>query len=67
MFKTLQRAWRQHQLRDPAYQFLFDPAPPDEWVSIDCETTGLDRAQDHIISIGAQVDTKRSIGALLCF
>lgn len=53
MFKTLQRAWRQHQLRDPAYQFLFDPAPPDEWVSIDCETTGLDRAQDHIISIGA--------------
>ena len=53
MFKTLQRAWRLHQLQDPAYQFLFDPAPPDEWVSIDCETTGLDRANDHIISIGA--------------
>ena len=53
MFKNLQRAWRLHQLQDPAYQFLFDPAPPDEWVSIDCETTGLDRAKDHIISIGA--------------
>ena len=53
MLQHLKRAWRQHQLRDPAYQFLFEPAPPDEWVSIDCETTGLDRAKDHILSIGA--------------
>ncbi|MGI9217197.1 MAG: exonuclease domain-containing protein, partial [Hydrogenophaga sp.] len=53
MFQRLQRAWRQHQLSDPAYRFLFDPAPADEWVSIDCETTGLDRSRDHIISIGA--------------
>lgn len=53
MFQRLQRAWRQHQLSDPAYRFLFDPAPADEWVSIDCETTGLDCAKDHIISIGA--------------
>jgi len=53
MLQHLKRAWRQHQLIDPAYQFLFEPAPPNEWVSIDCETTGLDRAKDHIISIGA--------------
>ncbi len=53
MLQHLKRAWRQHQLRDPAYQFLFEPAPPDEWVSIDCETTGLDRNKDHILSIGA--------------
>lgn len=53
MLQHLKRAWRQHQLRDPAYQFLFDPVAPDEWVSIDCETTGLDRAKDHILSIGA--------------
>ena len=50
---SLQRHWYRRQLRDPAYAFLFDPPPPREWVSIDCETTGLDRAKDHIISIGA--------------
>lgn len=50
---SLQRHWYRRQLRDPAYAFLFDPPPPGEWVSIDCETTGLDRAKDHIISIGA--------------
>lgn len=53
MLQHFQRAWHRRRLRDPSYQFLFDPAPPDEWVSIDCETTGLDRANDHIISIGA--------------
>lgn len=50
---ALQRAWYRRRLRDPAFGFLFDPPPTDEWVSIDCETTGLDRARDHIISIGA--------------
>ncbi len=53
MFKQLQRTWLRHKLRDSTYQYLFDPPPADEWVSIDCETTGLDRAKDHIISIGA--------------
>ena len=53
MLQHLKRALRQHQLRDPAYQFLFDPAPPDEWVSIDCETTGLDARRDRIVSIAA--------------
>jgi DNA polymerase-3 subunit epsilon len=32
---------------------MFDPAPPNEWVSIDCETTGLNVRTDEIISIGA--------------
>ncbi len=50
---ALQRQWYRRQLRDPAYRFLFDPSPDQEWVSIDCETTGLDRAKDQIISIGA--------------
>lgn len=49
----LQRAWYRRRLRDPAYLHLFDAPPPNEWVSIDCETTGLDRERDDIISIGA--------------
>lgn len=38
---------------DPAYRFLFEPAPPGEAVAIDCETTGLDRRKDDIVSIAA--------------
>ena len=53
VWQRLQRAWHRHHLRDPAYAHLFDPPPPDEWVSIDCETTGLDRERDHIVSVGA--------------
>lgn len=41
------------QLRDAHYAFLFDEAPADEYVSLDCETTGLNTRTDHIISVGA--------------
>lgn len=45
--------WQRRQLRDPAWAFLFDAAPPDEWVALDCETTGLNTRSDEIVSIGA--------------
>jgi DNA polymerase-3 subunit epsilon len=32
---------------------MYDPAPPGEWVTLDCETTGLDVRHDRIISVGA--------------
>jgi DNA polymerase-3 subunit epsilon len=49
----LRRNWSLKQLRDPAYRFLFDPPPLHEWVSLDCETTGLNVRSDEIVSIGA--------------
>ena len=41
------------RLKNPAYAFLFEPRPADEAVSIDCETTGLDRRKAEIVSVAA--------------
>ncbi|MEW6316122.1 MAG: exonuclease domain-containing protein, partial [Pseudomonadota bacterium] len=51
--RALQRRRLLRRLRDPAFRFLFEVPPPDEWVALDCETTGLDVRTDEIISIGA--------------
>lgn len=50
---ALRRRWLARQLRDPRWQALLEPAPAEEWVALDCETTGLDVRQDEIISVGA--------------
>jgi DNA polymerase-3 subunit epsilon len=44
--------WRR-RLRDPRFAFLADPAPPDELVAIDCETTSLDVRKAELLSIAA--------------
>jgi DNA polymerase-3 subunit epsilon len=51
--QALRRRHLLGKLRDPAFRFLFDPPPADEWVALDCETTGLNVRTDEIISIGA--------------
>ena len=50
---TLRRSWMLHHLTDAHFRFMFDDPPADEWVALDCETTGLDVRLDHIVSIGA--------------
>lgn len=53
MLATVKRAWWRRQLKDDRFAFLFEPPPPDEAVSIDCETTSLDVATAEILSVGA--------------
>jgi DNA polymerase-3 subunit epsilon len=50
---AFKREWLLYHLGDPAFRFMFDPAPVNEWVALDCETTGLNVRSDEIISIGA--------------
>jgi DNA polymerase-3 subunit epsilon len=52
-WRALQREWLLYHLGDPQYRFMFDAPPPNEWVALDCETTGLNVRTDEIISIGA--------------
>lgn len=49
----LRRDWQRRRLKDERWAFLFDEPLQDEWVSVDCETTGLNVRQDEIIAIGA--------------
>ena len=52
-FEPLRRSWLLYHLADAHFAFMYDPPPADEWVTLDCETTGLDANRDQIISIGA--------------
>jgi DNA polymerase-3 subunit epsilon len=52
-FEPLRRGWLLYHLADPHFAFMYDAAPKDEWVALDCETTGLDVQRDQIVSIGA--------------
>lgn len=53
MLDRLRQAWYRRQLKDPAFVHLCEPYVGDELVSLDCETTGLDRRHDQILSVGA--------------
>ena len=50
---TLKREWLLYHLGDPRFRFMWNPAPDNEWVALDCETTGLNVKTDDIIAIGA--------------
>jgi DNA polymerase-3 subunit epsilon len=52
-FAALKQEWMLYHLGDPRFRFMWDKPPADEWVALDCETTGLNTRTDDIISIGA--------------
>jgi DNA polymerase-3 subunit epsilon len=52
-WQDLRRWWLRYHMGLPEFAFILDPAPAKEWVSFDCETTGLQVGKDEIISIGA--------------
>lgn len=53
MLKKILKNWNKKHLKDKKYNFLFDTPPQNEYVSLDCETTGLNPKKDEILSIGA--------------
>ena len=58
------------QLKDPSYQYLFD-VEPGLFVCFDCETTGLNRKKDRIITLNAikivanEVQTSQSLNLVI--
>ena len=52
-WRALKREWLLYHLGLPEFRFMFDAPPPNEWVSLDCETTGLKVGHDEIIAVGA--------------
>ena len=49
----LSRWWLRRRHGDGEWAALLQPPPAGEWVSLDLETTGLDPARDHILSLAA--------------
>ena len=52
-WQDLRRWWLRYHMGLPEFAFILDAAPDNEWVSLDCETTGLNVGKDEIVSIGA--------------
>ncbi|WP_321314339.1 3'-5' exonuclease [Halarcobacter sp.] len=61
MFKRLINKFRRNSLKDKNYEYLFNEPPKDEYVCLDCETTGLNPKKDEILSIGAVIIKKNKI------
>ena len=60
-FKNFRDKLQKRKLKDKKYEYLFDTPIEDEYVCLDCETTGLNPRKDEILSIGAVVIKKNKI------
>ena len=58
MIKEFLKNLQKKKLKDKTYLYLFDKSPEDEYVCLDCETTGLNPQKDEILSIGAVIIKK---------
>jgi DNA polymerase-3 subunit epsilon len=61
MFQQFLKRWHKSKLNDKRFLFLFDEEPTDEYVCLDCETTGLNPRKDEILSIGAVIIKENKI------
>ncbi len=55
MLKNFLKNWNKKNLLDKNYLYLFDTPSSNEYVCLDCETTGLNPKKDEILSIGAVI------------
>lgn len=53
MLQRLKNSYKKSKLSNEDFSFLFDELREGEYVSFDCETTGLNVKKDEILSIGA--------------
>jgi DNA polymerase-3 subunit epsilon len=53
MFDNFFRNLNKKRLKDDKYLYLFDTPIKGEYISLDCETSGLNPKKDEILSIGA--------------
>jgi DNA polymerase-3 subunit epsilon len=51
--RAARRWWLGRKVGGGEWAALLRPSPPGEWISLDLETTGLDPARDHILSLAA--------------
>lgn len=68
----LRRQWLRRRLRAAEFACVLEPPPRNEWVALDCETTGLNTRTDAIISVGAvrivgdKILTSQRLELLIC-
>lgn len=53
MIEKIKNRYRKSKLKNSDFEFLFDEPLEEEYVSLDCETTGLNVKKSEILSIGA--------------
>ena len=53
IFNNLLKNWNRKNLKDIRFDFLFEEPLANEYVCLDCETSGLNPQKDEILSIGA--------------